>query len=67
MDKKSCGSNTSGDVATQAHSETLTTQYKSAIMENQELAEELHKPFIRKFEKPKYTHLLKAMLLKSWT
>ena len=39
MIKSSSGSNTSGGVA------------KSEIMSNQELAEELHKPIVRKFEK----------------
>ena len=31
---------------------------KNEIISNKELAEELHKPIIRKFEKEKYTHLL---------
>ena len=39
FDKKSCGSNSSGGAV------------KSEIMSNQELAEELHKPIIRKFKK----------------
>ena len=34
-------------------SETLAAQDKSAIMRNQQLAEELRKPIIRKFEKRK--------------
>ena len=51
-----------GDAATLARSETLATQNKSAVknenISNKELAEELHKPIIRKFKKEKYTHLL---------
>ena len=43
FDKKTLGSD--------FRSKTLVTQNKSAIMTSQELAEELHKPFIRKFEK----------------
>ena len=31
---------------------------KNEIISNKELAEELHKPIIRKFSKRKYTHLL---------
>ena len=31
---------------------------KNEIISNKELAEELNKPIIRKFEKEKYTHLL---------
>ena len=31
---------------------------KNEYMSNKELAEELHKPIIRKFNKKKYTHLL---------
>ena len=31
---------------------------KSELMSNQQLAEQLHKPTIREFEKRKYTHLL---------
>ena len=34
---------------------------KSTIMPNQQLAEELHKPVIRKIEKLKYTHLIKTI------
>ena len=33
----------------------------STIMLNHELVEELHKPIIRKFEKAKYTYLLKKI------
>ena len=33
-------------------------EIKNEIMSNKELAEELHKPFIRKFEKKKYIHHL---------
>ena len=43
FDKKTLGS--------AFRSKTLVTQNKSAIMTSQELAEELHKPIIRKFEK----------------
>ena len=38
---------------THARSEILATRDKSAIMKNQELAEELHKLIIKKFEKRK--------------
>ena len=31
---------------------------KKEIISNKQLAEELHKPIIRKFKKKKYTHLL---------
>ena len=34
------------------------TKVKSEIISNKELAEELHKPIIRKFRKKKYTNLL---------
>ena len=34
---------------------------KSETKSNQELAEEIHKPIIRKIEKQKYTHLLKII------
>ena len=30
-------------------------------MSNKELAEELHKPIVRKFEKKKYTHILQII------
>ena len=44
-----------GGVATLARLETLATRNKSAIknenISNKELAEELHKPIIRKFNK----------------
>ena len=46
-----------GGAATLARSETLATRNKSAIknenISNKELAEELHKPIIRKFKKRK--------------
>ena len=35
---------------------------KSEIVQNKELAEELHKPVIRKFRNEKYTHLLKTII-----
>ena len=53
---------TSGGSATLSRSETLGTRYRSAIKsENslrKQLAEEIHKPIIRKFKKEKDTYLL---------
>ena len=47
----------SGGAVTVARSEALATRNKSALknenMSNKDLAEELHKPIIRKFEKRK--------------
>ena len=47
----------SGDAATLAHSENLIRKIylllKNENMSNKELAEELHKPIIRKFKKRK--------------
>ena len=40
-------------------SNTLASQDKSAIMQNKQLVEELHKPVIRKFEKEKIYSLFK--------
>ena len=55
FDKKQSISNSSGGAVTRALSEILIMRYESAIkseiMSNQELAEELNKPIIRKFEK----------------
>ena len=34
---------------------------KNKNMPNQQLAEELHKPIIRKYKNAKYTHLLKTI------
>ena len=36
--------------------------FKSAIKQNEQLVEELHKLVIRKFEKEKYIHHLKRIL-----
>ena len=40
---------------------TRSSGFKSAIKHNEQLAEELHKPIIRKFRNFKYTHHSKAM------
>ena len=47
--KKSSGANTSGGAVTHACKSTI----KNELMPNYQLAEELHKLIIRKFEKPK--------------
>ena len=49
FDKKSSGVNTSGGAVSRADKSAV----KSEIMSKQELAEELHKTIIRKFEKRK--------------
>ena len=36
----------------------ITSAVKNEIISNKELAEDLHKQIIRKFEKETYTHLL---------
>ena len=54
---KFCNKNASGGAATLARSETLATQNKSAVkienISNSGLAEKLHKPIIKKYEKRK--------------
>ena len=59
-DRNYSGVNTSAGAVTRAQSEPLNIQDKVAIENeiilNQQLAEELHKPIIRKFEK--CVHLL---------
>ena len=58
FDKKlTAGSNTLGGAVTRANKSAI----KSKIVSNRQLAEELHKHIIKKFENRRYTHHIKTI------
>ena len=60
---KFTGAYASGGAVEGAQSETLPTRDKSGIVQNQQLAEELHKTFIRKPEKQNLYSFLKTIIV----